>query len=46
MLNMGSGAERQLNVFQETGDLKAVVDYMIEETRAGLEQPESEKVQS
>jgi glutamate---cysteine ligase / carboxylate-amine ligase len=33
----GTGADRQLKVFEATnGDLKAVVDYMVEETRAGL----------
>ncbi|HVI08813.1 MAG TPA: carboxylate-amine ligase [Candidatus Binatia bacterium] len=37
MLEMGSGADRQLRVYQETGDLKKVVDYVIEETEAGLE---------
>jgi carboxylate-amine ligase len=36
MLQYGSGADRQLRVFRETGDLKAVVDYMASETRAGL----------
>jgi glutamate---cysteine ligase / carboxylate-amine ligase len=36
MLKQGSGADRQLNVFRQTGDLKKVVDYMAEETRAGL----------
>jgi carboxylate-amine ligase len=36
ILRNGTGADRQLRVFQETGDLKAVVDYMIEETRAGI----------
>jgi glutamate---cysteine ligase / carboxylate-amine ligase len=36
MLEQGSGADRQLRVFRETGDLKAVVDYMAMETRAGL----------
>jgi len=36
MLETGSGADRQLRVFQETGDLKKVVDYIIEETEAGL----------
>ena len=36
MLETGSGADRQLRVFQETGDLKRVVDYIIEETEAGL----------
>jgi len=36
MLEQGSGADRQLRVFRETGDLKAVVDYMAMETRTGL----------
>ena len=36
MLNMGSGADRQLRVFRETGDLKKVVDYIVEETRVGV----------
>jgi carboxylate-amine ligase len=36
MLRQGSGADRQLKVFRETGDLKKVVDYMAAETRAGL----------
>jgi carboxylate-amine ligase len=36
ILAKGTGADRQLRVFKETGDLKQVVDYMIEETEAGL----------
>jgi carboxylate-amine ligase len=36
MLERGSGADRQLAVFRETGSLRAVVDYMALETRAGL----------
>src|ERR1700734_955325 len=36
MLDEGSGADRQLRVYQETGDLKKVVDYIIEETEVGL----------
>jgi glutamate---cysteine ligase / carboxylate-amine ligase len=36
MLEQGSGADRQLRVFRETGSLKAVVDYMAAETKAGL----------
>jgi len=36
MLENGSGADRQLKVFRETGDLTKVVDYMAEETRVGL----------
>jgi len=40
ILDQGSGADRQLRVFQETGDLKKVVDYIIEETEAGLAEQE------
>lgn len=36
ILKMGSGADRQLRVFEETGDLKKVVDYIVEETNTGL----------
>ena len=37
ILETGTGADRQLKVFEETkGDLKAVVDYMAKETAAGL----------
>jgi carboxylate-amine ligase len=36
MLKMGSGADRQLKVYHETGDLKKVVDYIVEETRIGV----------
>jgi len=36
ILESGNGADRQLKVFQETGDLKKVVDYIIEETEVGL----------
>ncbi|HXY52953.1 MAG TPA: carboxylate-amine ligase [Terriglobales bacterium] len=36
ILEMGSGADRQLRVFRETGDLKQVVDYIIEETEVGV----------
>jgi carboxylate-amine ligase len=36
ILEMGTGADRQLRVFQETQDLKKVVDYIIQETEAGL----------
>ncbi|MGI8785254.1 MAG: carboxylate-amine ligase [Acidobacteriota bacterium] len=32
MLETGTGADRQLAVFRRTGDLKQVVDYIIEET--------------
>ena len=36
MLQMGTGADRQLAVFQQTNDLKQVVDYIIQETAIGL----------
>ncbi len=36
MLKMGTGADRQLQVFQETGDLKKVVDYIVAETKIGV----------
>jgi len=38
ILEMGSGADRQLRVFRETNDLKKVVDYIIEETEVGLDE--------
>lgn len=31
------GADRQLQVYEETGDLRAVVDYIIQETEHGIE---------
>jgi len=36
MLERGTGADRQLKVFEETGDLRQVVAYMVDETKAGL----------
>ena len=37
IMQMGTGADRQLKVFEESGgDLKAVVDYMAKETGEGL----------
>ncbi len=36
MLDQGSGADRQLRVFRETGSLLDVVDFMAKETRMGL----------
>ncbi len=38
ILEHGTGADRQLRVFKETGSLKKVVDYIVEETEAGLEE--------
>ncbi len=36
ILEHGTGADRQLRIFQETGDLTKVMDYIIYETEAGL----------
>jgi glutamate---cysteine ligase / carboxylate-amine ligase len=36
ILEMGTGADRQLRVFNETKDLKKVVDYIIEQTEVGV----------
>src|ERR1700692_659953 len=36
ILEVGTGADRQLRVFEETNDLKKVVDYIIEETEVGV----------
>lgn len=36
ILEQGTGADRQLRVFRETGDLKKVVDYIVSETRVGV----------
>jgi carboxylate-amine ligase len=37
ILKEGTGADRQLRVFEETGDLKTVVDYVIEESLQGVD---------
>ena len=39
ILEIGSGADRQLSVYRHSGDLKKVVDFMIEETEVGLSTP-------
>jgi carboxylate-amine ligase len=39
ILETGTGADRQLRVLEATGDLKRVVDYIIEETEVGLFTP-------
>jgi carboxylate-amine ligase len=36
-LKTGTGADRQLEVFRKTGDMNAVVDYLISATLAGTE---------
>ena len=44
IMKMGTGADRQLRVFLETGDLKAVMDHIIEETAVGVEEEQAERV--
>jgi glutamate---cysteine ligase / carboxylate-amine ligase len=39
ILNEGTSAERQLRVYEQTGDLKAVVRHLVDETRGGVTQP-------
>src|SRR2546421_11997914 len=36
ILEEGNSADRQVRVFEQTGDLKAVVDHMVRETREGV----------
>ena len=36
ILDSGTGADRQLRIFQETGELTKVVDYIVYETQSGL----------
>ena len=37
ILRSGTGADRQLAVWEQTGDINAVVDYIVQETHRGLE---------
>jgi carboxylate-amine ligase len=39
ILSEGTSAERQLRVFEQTGDLRAVVQHVVAETRAGTMEP-------
>jgi carboxylate-amine ligase len=36
ILENGTGADRQLRVYEECGDLKKVVDYIVQQTNHGL----------
>jgi carboxylate-amine ligase len=36
ILEDGTGADRQLRVYRDTGDFRKVVDYMVSETELGL----------
>ena len=40
IMKMGTGADRQLQVYRDTGDMKAVMDYIIEETEVGVDEVE------
>ncbi|MGB9234065.1 MAG: carboxylate-amine ligase [Terriglobales bacterium] len=44
IMKNGTGADRQLQVWRETGDLKSVVDYIIEETETGVEEDETDRL--
>jgi carboxylate-amine ligase len=39
IMREGTGADRQLEVFHRTNDLKAVVDHIVAETYEGLQVP-------
>src|ERR1700731_1875360 len=39
IMNEGTSADRQLRVYQETGDLKAVVRHLVAETRGRVTEP-------
>jgi carboxylate-amine ligase len=36
MLENGTGAERQLKIYEETNDLKKVVEYIVDQTTEGI----------
>jgi carboxylate-amine ligase len=36
IMREGTGADRQLAIWERTGDLKAVVDHIVDETYEGL----------
>src|SRR5271154_6800346 len=41
IMKMGTGADRQLDVYRNTGDMKAVMDHIIKETEVGVDEVES-----
>ncbi len=43
ILKTGTGADRQLDVWEQTYDTKSVVDYIIEETHVALEETNNKK---
>jgi glutamate---cysteine ligase / carboxylate-amine ligase len=44
ILASGTGADRQLEVYEKTGELKKVVDYIVEQTQVGVFEPAVERV--
>jgi carboxylate-amine ligase len=46
MMREGTSAERQLKVFEQTGDLKAVVRHIVAETRGGVMEPQQASSQA
>ena len=44
IMKNGTGADRQLEVYEKTGDMKAVMDYIIEETQAGVGEDKEEQL--
>jgi carboxylate-amine ligase len=38
----GTGADRQIEVYQQTGDIQAVVQYLLQQTQVGLDQAAAE----
>ena len=42
VLREGTSADRQIEVFRKTGDLRAVVQHIVDETRAGVEREGAE----
>jgi carboxylate-amine ligase len=45
LLETGTSADRQLRVFEETGSLQAVVQHVVQETKAGVKQVGGERVE-
>jgi carboxylate-amine ligase len=44
IMNQGTSAERQLKVYEQTGDLKEVVRHLVKETRGGVTEERANSV--
>jgi carboxylate-amine ligase len=44
IMNEGTSAERQLRIYEQTGDLKDVVRHLVRETRAGVMEAKTSSV--